>query len=142
MYYNRNDRKVLLWLLVTIVTCCVAFFLFDRYDTQNIAESMNDSLEIDSTEEYGKGYSRYNANSRRYARRRAEYQQQLNDDLKELEAIDDIQTGRAELFSFDPNTASAKDLLRLGLKPWQVRSLLKYRTHGGTFRNPDRKSVV
>lgn len=137
MYYNRNDRKVLLWLLATIVMCCVAFFLFDRYDTQNIAESMNDSLEIDSTEEYGKGYSRYYTDKNRYARRRTEYQQQLNDDLKELEALDDIQTGRAELFSFDPNTASAKDLLRLGLKPWQVRSLLKYRTHGGTFRNPE-----
>ena len=137
MYYNRNDRKVLLWLLATIVMCCVAFFLFDRYDTKNIAELMNDSLEVDSTKEYGKGYSRYNANKKRYARQRAEYQQQLNDDLKELEALDDIQTGRVELFAFDPNTASAKDLLRLGLKPWQVRNLLKYRTHGGMFRKPE-----
>ncbi|MCH5310660.1 MAG: helix-hairpin-helix domain-containing protein [Prevotella sp.] len=45
--------------------------------------------------------------------------------------------GGVRLFFFDPNTASAQELLMLGLKPWQVRSLLKYRIHGGEFRKPE-----
>lgn len=137
MYYNRNDRKVLLWLLSTIVICCVAFFLFERYDTCNIAESLQDSTEVDNAHEYFKDRNGRYTHRSGYSKRYAEYQKQLNNDLKELEVLDDIQTGRVELFDFDPNTAGAKDLLRLGLKPWQVRNLLKYRTHGGTFRTPE-----
>lgn len=41
------------------------------------------------------------------------------------------------LFPFDPNTADSTTLLRLGLKPWQVRSIYRYRAHGGCFRKPE-----
>ena len=39
----------------------------------------------------------------------------------------------AERFAFDPNTADSTQLLRLGLKPWQVRSIYRYRAKGGVF---------
>ena len=42
-----------------------------------------------------------------------------------------------ESFPFDPNTADSTQLLRLGLQPWQVRSLYKYRAHGGVFRRKE-----
>mgnify|MGYP003506962191 FL=1 len=32
---------------------------------------------------------------------------------------------------FDPNTADSTLLLSLGLQPWQVRSIYRYRAHGG-----------
>ncbi len=38
------------------------------------------------------------------------------------------------LFPFDPNTADSTTFLRLGLRPWQVRSIYKYRAHGGRYR--------
>lgn len=41
-----------------------------------------------------------------------------------------------ELFPFDPNTADSTQLLRLGLKPWQVRSIYRYRAHGGIYSKP------
>ena len=40
-----------------------------------------------------------------------------------------------ELFCFDPNTADSTALLKLGLRPWQVRNIYKYRAHGGIYRN-------
>lgn len=43
---------------------------------------------------------------------------------------------KAELFPFDPNTADSTTLLRLGLKPWQVRNIYKYRAKGGIYRRP------
>ncbi|MBQ3877975.1 MAG: helix-hairpin-helix domain-containing protein [Prevotella sp.] len=42
---------------------------------------------------------------------------------------------RAERFAFDPNTADSTQLLRLGLAPWQVRNIYKYRAKGGVYRS-------
>ena len=42
-----------------------------------------------------------------------------------------------ERFPFDPNTADSTQLLRLGLQPWQVRSIYKYRAHGGIYRRKE-----
>ena len=41
---------------------------------------------------------------------------------------------RAERFYFDPNTADSTQLLRLGLQPWQVRNIYRYRARGGIYR--------
>ncbi len=45
-----------------------------------------------------------------------------------------VEEHTAELFPFDPNTADSTQLLRLGLAPWQVRSIYRYRAKGGVFR--------
>ncbi len=42
---------------------------------------------------------------------------------------------KVERFPFDPNTADSTQLLRLGLQPWQVRNIYKYRAHGGIYRS-------
>ena len=41
---------------------------------------------------------------------------------------------KPERFPFDPNTADSTQLLRLGLQPWQVRNIYKYRASGGIYR--------
>ncbi len=43
----------------------------------------------------------------------------------------------AELFAFDPNTASETDLKRLGLPDRTVKSILNYRDKGGKFRKKE-----
>lgn len=43
---------------------------------------------------------------------------------------------KAELFPFDPNTADSTELLRLGLRPWQVRAVYRYRAAGGVYSRP------
>ena len=44
---------------------------------------------------------------------------------------------RKETFPFDPNTADSTELLRLGLQPWQVRNIYKYRSRGGIYRKKE-----
>lgn len=39
-----------------------------------------------------------------------------------------------QLFYFDPNTADSTQFLRLGLQPWQVRNIYKYRARGGVYQ--------
>lgn len=46
----------------------------------------------------------------------------------------DVPQRRIELSPFDPNTADSTRLLRLGLQPWQVRNIYKYRAAGGIYR--------
>jgi len=46
-------------------------------------------------------------------------------------------TRRLERFAFDPNTADSTQLLRLGLQPWQVRNIYKYRAAGGIYRKKE-----
>ena len=38
---------------------------------------------------------------------------------------------------FDPNKSDSLTLLYNGLKPWQIKSLMKYRAKGGRFRTPN-----
>ncbi len=44
---------------------------------------------------------------------------------------------QVELFPFDPNTADSTQLLRLGLQPWQVRNIYRYRAQGGVYSYPE-----
>ena len=44
----------------------------------------------------------------------------------------------ATFFPFDPNTADSATLARLGLSPFVVRNVLKYREAGGKFATPER----
>ena len=48
-----------------------------------------------------------------------------------------VEGKKAERFPFDPNTADSTQLLRLGLKPYIVRNIYKYRAKGGTFRRAE-----
>lgn len=40
-------------------------------------------------------------------------------------------------FSFDPNTATADDWLKLGVRPKTVQTILNYRNKGGKFKKPE-----
>jgi len=42
-----------------------------------------------------------------------------------------------ETFCFDPNTADSTALLRLGLAPWQVRSVYRYRAKHGRYHTAE-----
>lgn len=43
----------------------------------------------------------------------------------------------AESFSFDPNTADSLTLGRLGLSPYQIRNIYRYRAKGGQYHRPE-----
>lgn len=45
-------------------------------------------------------------------------------------------TTSIHLQPFDPNTADSATLIQLGLQPWQVSNLLKYRAKNGRYRQP------
>ena len=69
------------------------------------------------------------------------------EDVAELEAFATLTKERktrqeevrtpVQSFPFNPNTADSMTLLRVGLKPWQVKNLMAYRRAGGRWKDAD-----
>ena len=110
-YLQRDDRRAVLTLLaLAVVALSLIFWLGESSSPPPTAKKTN---------------SREKAN-REYA----------NGRTSSAEKYYRVEEVKAERFPFDPNTADSTQLLRLGLAPWQVRSIYRYRAKGGIFRQP------
>ena len=107
-YIRKSDRQALLFvLLIGVVALGVLLFTGQRDTTDSSAVTTGDSTQQDSA---------------RFGNRQPYYQGEAR---------------AAERFPFDPNTADSTQLLRLGLRPWQVRNIYKYRARGGIYRKKE-----
>jgi DNA uptake protein ComE-like DNA-binding protein len=104
----RNDRKIAIALLLLAVAFAAFFWKFGDYQA-NTQQMVADSV-----------FSQKKASR---TKRPAQYYA--------------TETQKAERFPFDPNTADSTQLLRLGLQPWQVRNIYKYRARGGIYRQKE-----
>ena len=107
LYYNKSDRNTILVLLGIAVAALLVCFLFDNND-ETLSEGYTQTQQFPQ-----KHFSKTQSSS-----------------------YYDVETLPHELFPFDPNTADSTALLRLGLQPWQVRAIYKYRARGGVYRQP------
>ncbi|MBR6194600.1 MAG: helix-hairpin-helix domain-containing protein [Prevotella sp.] len=106
-YLQKSDRHVITLLLCVIVAAlAVIYFTDSREDETPAMEEVK--APKGSKNKYPKKSYTYNQGQPR----------------------------QPELFPFDPNTADSTELLRLGLQPWQVVNIYKYRAAGGVYRKP------
>lgn len=110
-YINKSDRTALVVLLVFAVIVSGLILLLGSHDGHTLF-SEADSVATENP-------FRQSANRR---------------DAKTEEYIPTTTAKNAERFAFDPNTATSEELLRLGLKAWQVKNIMKYRERGGIYR--------
>ncbi len=113
----KSDVVALVTLLVGIVFAVSVMFFFDAGDTERDTES-KDSLYV----------SRFKKNR---------FHRDSVGGNSESDRYYKVEERRVEFFPFDPNTADSTDFLRLGLQPWQVRNIYKYRARGGIYRKPE-----
>lgn len=104
----RNDRKIAIALLLLAIAFAAFFWKFGDYKA-NPQQMAADSI-----------FSQKKAHR---TKRPVQYYA--------------TESQKAERFPFDPNTADSTQLLRLGLQPWQVRNIYKYRAHGGIYRQKE-----
>lgn len=115
MRLNRSDRLILLVLMV-VVLAVWAGVLLDRLLLQPRSELVRlDEVEMDSLEASWSGEDSASFRGNYYA----------------------VPVQQPETFPFDPNEADSTALLRLGLAPWQVRAIYKYRARGGRYHSPE-----
>ena len=110
MYYHRSDRKLIVVVLVIIAILIGVFVYLGESNRMTATGTAADSLSVDSAKESAKG--------------------------KVTQEYYAVETSKPNLFYFDPNTADSTQLLSLGLQPWQVRNIYKYRAKGGVYRKP------
>lgn len=114
-HIHKSDRTAMFVLLVIAVVVAALFHVLGSDDSTPFDET--DRLDV---AQFHEKKSRYEEGGKRY---------QDND-------FDEFSASPVELFPFNPNTATADELLRLGLKPWQVKNMMKYRSKGGVYRKP------
>lgn len=106
-YIIKSDRQIFLGVLVVVLVACAVLFFNDARHTLIVTQQ-----NLQDVIKHGGSAD----NTNRYF---AQPEQQLH------------------LQPFDPNTADSTVLLGLGLQPWQVRSIYRYRAHGGTYTCPE-----
>lgn len=109
-YLQKSDRKVLLTLLFLMAVTLIVFWTVGgQYDrTESEPDTLRETPQTFSSRKPHQRHSYYKTEER-----------------------------VVERFPFDPNTADSTQLLRLGLSPWQVRNIYKYRAKGGIYRKPE-----
>lgn len=127
-YMQKSDRKVLLILLV-IGLLSMMGVLFLGEDTKTTAFATGDSIQYMSDPSHQYYYS---SDKSRHHYGKGGYQSSNRYIYNNVSG-----SQHKALFTFDPNTADSTQLLSLGLAPWQVRSIYRYRAKGGVFRTPE-----
>ena len=112
-YLQKSDRMAVLMLLLVAVVAVVGIFWVGGRQTETDF-SVSDSLALTRQRDTVYRYTSRYSSPREYHGQRPQ----------------------PEAFPFDPNTADARQLSRLGLRDWQIRNLMKYREAGGEFRRP------
>lgn len=109
--FKKGDRDAIILLFAGALICILIFpFINELTGISNADEGKTDA------------YSRQKHRYYKYDAKEKQYYY--------------VPEKQGELFPFDPNTADSTQFLRLGLRPWQVRNIYKYRAAGGKYRKP------
>jgi len=115
MNTNRSfaaDIRVVCFFVVVAAAACALFFLLPKGHDELAGEA--DSVRVKA--DYAR-HTPYTTGEKRHGR--SPYYA--------------VEERLVETFPFDPNTADSTALLRLGLAPYQVRGIYKYRAKGGVY---------
>lgn len=107
-YLRKSDRQTIIVLLVVAIVCLILLLTLGN-KTENVTQTTQKKDSVIVKKYYSEAPKTYT-----YA----------------------TEGRTVERFPFDPNTADSTMLLRLGLRPWQVKAIYKYRARGGIFREP------
>ena len=122
-YLHKSDRQVILGLLSVAVVALGAMMFLEYFDEGNQAVEEQSQDDNTLTRDFHDG-DIVTMNGKRY------YLKHRNEGA---DGYYNVPQRKIERFFFDPNTADSTDFLRLGLKPWQVRNIYKYRAAGGVY---------
>lgn len=123
-YLQRNDRQAIMVLLGIVIVCVTLVIVVGMLNPSNGDRSNSQQVHPYATSE--------NAAPGNHPQKKADY----GNTAEQEHLYYKVDGVPHELFPFDPNTADSTQLLRLGLQPWQVRSIYRYRAKGGIFREP------
>ncbi len=129
--FSKKERNGIIFLIVLIAACIIApvfysFFIHQKkYDHKEIEQAIQ-QLKVQQLDSgFDKNYSSKNFDENNYS------------NFYEPSEKNYPQKRNAEVFSFDPNTASTADWQRLGLRDKTIATIQKYISKGGHFHKPE-----
>lgn len=127
-YFNRAQRIGIMIMLVLIVLSFALFWLMPLFFKPETAE-LTDNGFLKEAVQFRESLAEIeNAKRSKYEDFGNSYKPYSDKTFEDT---------KYELFVFDPNTADSAKFARLGLKSYIARNILKYRSKGGKFREPD-----
>ncbi len=128
--FTRKERAGIIILLAIIMICfCLPFFYpyFIYHKTYDHSKFDNDiaRLKMQQIDTTSKKYYAKNFDEDNYNNYNEPSEKRYNTNTK------------AEIFNFDPNTASAVDWKRLGIRDKTIATIQKYLSKGGHFYRPE-----
>lgn len=131
-YFNRSQRIGILVLLALIVIAFLVTVLMPYFMKQR---EIDDGAEfLREAEEFKAGLIE-KERTQRTEREFYPFQYRTFPKTKPFE-------DKYELFAFNPNTADSATFVKLGLRPYVARNILKYREKGGNFKTAEAFSKV
>lgn len=123
MRFRKTDRRALLLMVSVATVALFAGVLLERHGLSDKDVRPWERIDADSADDDPE-------------LRHARYASNVTEEASSI-IYDDIPVHTPETFPFDPNTADSTMLLRLGLSPWQVRSVYRYRAKGGRYHRKE-----
>jgi DNA uptake protein ComE-like DNA-binding protein len=111
---NRNDRRIALTAIAMATLALIGLWLTGGEQQTTMGEQQTKDSTLQDSSNYRKNYRNRTSSSMTFG---------------------EVPVRHTEEFPFDPNTADSTQLLRLGLQPWQVRNIYRYRARGGVYRS-------
>lgn len=122
-YYSRSERRAVCILLVLIAVFTVMIVVYPSRQFDEVVEEVSlDSIKLRKITGEVSG---------KEEKSRKDGHEKLQE--KRISVV---------LSEFDPNLADSAEFLRLGLSPYVIRNVLKYRDKGGCFSTPESFSRI
>ena len=116
-YYSKSERRAVFFLLTLIVLLLATIIIYSKRDMTS------SELEAGNTEEVDSFLADIHRLKKQPVKSGKDY---YGKDAPKIRA----------LFEFNPNSADSIELSRLGLPPFVIKNVLKYRAKGGRFKTP------
>lgn len=125
-YFNftKKERKGIAIILVIIFILIALPFLFEHFNKEEQINSVEFEKEIAEL--------RIDSSNKKFSKSSEEYYDDYTPSYKKYAVAN-----KSEVFYFDPNTASVKDWIRLGVREKTANTIQKYISKGGKFYKPD-----
>lgn len=127
--FTRKERRGVISVVLVILLFILAQFFYPLFMSHKQYNYTNFSREIDALNIEKSDSVKNN----KYAKNTG------NDSYDEYSLVGEkkFETLKAEFFYFDPNTASAADWKRLGIRDKTIHTILNYLSKGGKFYKPE-----
>jgi len=126
-YFNftKKERRGIIYIVALILLLTALPLLFPFFSKEEKVDSSEFEKEIAQL-------SIDSSSKKIYSKRDEDYQNDYTPGYKNYESSKPV-----ELFYFDPNTATATDWIKLGIKPRTAETIQKYVSKGGKFYKPE-----